>query len=118
MFDMNILSAEQNRTVMLLHQLGAKVKTVHGIICYVRFEVAGSEVLYVYNINAKDQYFLQRLRPYPLGAGVFSSQREIINFIVEDLAQLQNASKSSIYENFIDVNNRLHKMIHMMESSF
>lgn len=115
---MNVLSAEQDNIDMLLTQMGAKVKSIHGLVCFVHFYIDDTEIFYVYNINAKNQYYLQKVLPYSVGAGVFTKPSEIINYIKRDISYYKTASKSSMFEEFIDINLGLHGAIHKMEDTF
>lgn len=115
---MNILSAEQDNMDMQLTQMGAKVKSIHGLVCFVRFYINDTEIFYVYNINAKNQYYLQKVLPYSVGAGVFTTPKEIINYIKKDISYYKTASKSSIFHDFIDINVRLHESVRKMEETF
>ena len=76
------------------------------------------EISYVYNINAKSQYFLQRISPYPLPKGLFSTQDEIIDFIEKDIEKFKNASYSSNFKRFLEFNNTLTHIEQNMEHLF
>lgn len=115
---MNFISAEQDNIDMMLTQMGAKVKSIHGLVCYVSFKFNDTEILYVYNINAKNQYYLQKVLPYPVGAGEFSSPAEVVDYIKKDIHYYKTALKSSIFNDFVDINLKLHKTIHKMEEVF
>lgn len=115
---MNIQSGAQDRRVMLLKQMGAKVTTIQGMVCYVKFSIEGTDIAYVYNINAKDQYFLQRVSPYPLGAGVFMTEEHVFTHIQKDIEQFKNASKSKAFQKYVEVNFKTHRAIHDLEDVF
>lgn len=115
---MNFLSAEQDNIDLLLTQMGANVKSIHGLVGYVRFYINDVEIFYVYNINAKEQYYLQKVLPYPVGAGVFTKPAEIVSYIKKDISYYKTASKSSIFKDFVGTNLELHKTIHKMEETF
>jgi hypothetical protein len=115
---MNVVSSQQDALEMRLKQLGAEVQSIHGILCYVKFDIENMEVSYVYNINAKNQYYLQRVRPYPIVAGVFPTQKEIVKFIKWDMQQFRNASKSRVFNKFIEVNKKLHLTMLSIEDLF
>ncbi len=115
---MNIISSEQDIFEMQLKQLGAKVQSIHGLLCYVRFRVNETDILYIYNINAKKQYFLQRVIPYPIGAGVFETPKEIIKFIKDDIKKFQIAKNSRSFEKFIDINYKVHRTVHDLDDLF
>ncbi len=115
---MNYVSAEQDNIDMMLTQMGAKVKSIHGLICSVRFNIDGTELFYVYNVNAKEQYYLQKVLPYPVGAGEFTKPSEIIEYIKKDIACYKTASKSTIFKEFVSANLELHHTIHKLEDTF
>lgn len=115
---MNFVSAEQDNLDMMLTQMGAQVKSIHGIICFAKFLINGTEFFYVYNINAKSQYYLQKVLPYPVGAGEFSRPSEIIAYIKNDIEKFKNASKNSTFEDFLKVNTKIHRIVHKLEDTF
>lgn len=103
-----------------LKQMGAsKLSTIQGHLHYIIFKIEPSiKVSYVYNINAKNQYFLQRISPYPLPEGLFSSQEEIVNFIEKDIAKFKNASHSTNFEAFLEINRSFNHFQQNMEHLF
>lgn len=93
----DIVSAE-------LRQLGAKrIEEVRNGIFYIaRFELdEHTKLVYVFNITKKERYFLQRMEPYPMSFGYFSSVNDIVTFIKRDLAQFKNAHRSHNFEKFL-----------------
>ena len=115
---MDIVSAEQTSLDMALTQIGAKVTSIHGLLCFVRYYIDDTELYYVYNINAKNQYYLQRVLPYPVGAGVFAKPDDIVEYIKNDIKQFENASNSSNFEEFIETTQRTHQTVHAIEEVF
>lgn len=117
---MNITSAAGETIEISLRQLGAnKVECVQGKLYYVKFKIDESiTVSYCYNINSKNQYFLQRISPYPLPEGLFSTQEQIINFIKKDIQKFRNAKNSSNFKLFVELANTIHKTQHEMENLF
>lgn len=103
---------------MLLRQMGAEVITFHGLQCFVRFWVQGVEISYAYNINRKDKYFLQRLKPYTMPAGVFENIEDVVEAIKIDVDQFKNALKSNNYEKFININQEILKGVRTFEDFF
>lgn len=103
-----------------LKQLGTHhINHIISHLYFIIFEFEPNiEVSYVYNINAKNQYFLQRISPYPLPKGLFSSQDEIVAFIEKDIAQFKNASNSSNFKRFLDINNTFNHVEQTMEHLF
>ena len=68
-----INSVKGDSIEILLRQLGAdKIQKVQGDLYFIKFILEDDlEVMYTYNINAKNQYFLQRIMPYPIPQGAF-----------------------------------------------
>lgn len=115
---MNILSAEQDNIDMLLTQMGAEVKSFHGLICYVNFMIDDTRIFYVYNINSKEQYYLQKVLPYPVGVGEFHKPSDIVDYIEKDLACYKNAAKSSMFKDFLQASRALQNTIQKMDETF
>ena len=112
------VSAQQDHLGMLLRQLGAEVREIHGLICFVRFDLNGTELFYVYNLNDDDEYYLQRVKPYPMSAGVFPTVADIVAYIEKDLRAFQNAMKSGQYAAFMELGQRLTALTQGLEDAF
>jgi hypothetical protein len=115
---MDLTSTHQAKLNMLLTQMGAKVTIVHGIFFYAKFIIKEVEVLYIFNLNAKNQYYLQRILPYPIGAGAFPAPDQVIDFIRKDIQKIQNASQSKKFNDFIIASTQLHQIVHGLEELF
>lgn len=89
---------------MELRQLGATVKSVHGIVCYISFLIENVKITYLYNINKDNEYFLQRINPYPLSVGAFSTENDIVKFIKSDIAKFEYTSTHECFKRYIDLN--------------
>ncbi len=113
------VDSETNQHVMKLVQMGANVTVVSSQMVYVSFDITEDvKVSYVYNINKKNKYFLERIRPYPLPVRVFDSAEDICNIIKIDIEQFKNAANShNIYE-FIQKSRDFHNIILMFEDLF
>lgn len=118
MQSMNDMSASQEEIDMKLTQMGASVTSLHGIISFIRFNFDQTELLYVYNVNAKDQYFLQMVKPYSSAAGVFSRPKEIVQYIKNDIRQFKNASNSNVFNEFVAVNRSLYDSVRKVKEVF
>ncbi len=108
---MDNVSANQEEIDMKLTQMGAEVTSLYGIISFIRFHFDQIELFYVYNVNSKNQYYLQMVKPYPVGAGVFSNLQEMVQYIDEDIQQFQNASNSHAFQAFVTTNQDLYQVI-------
>lgn len=117
---MNVASVAGETIEISLRQLGAtKVECVHGKLYYVKFKIDENiTVSYCYNVNAKEQYFLQRISPYPLPEGLFSTQEQIINFIKRDIKKFRNAQNSTNFKQFVELANTIYQTQHEMENLF
>lgn len=118
MQSMNDMSANQEEIDMKLTQLGANVTSLHGIISFIRFSFDQTELFYVYNINAKNQYFLQMVKPYPAAAGVFLKPQAVVQYIKNDIRQFKNASNSNVFSEFVAVNQSLYDSTQKIKDVF
>ncbi|QEK12416.1 hypothetical protein FQB35_08525 [Crassaminicella thermophila] len=112
------VNAEASQHDMKLIQLGAKVEQVNSKMCYVKFNVGGIELVYVYNINKKGKYFLERIKPYPLPLRVFECESDVVELIKIDLEQFKSAVNSRNINTFIEINSKLNRTIKQFEDLF
>lgn len=112
------IGVEASEHEMRLVQMGAKVEQVNGKMCYVRFKIGNVDVEYVYNINAKGRYFLERIKPYPLPMSEFKEESDIVEVINIDIKQFQKAVKSKNIDAFIKINNEFHMTAKAFEDLF
>lgn len=117
---MNRTSVQGDTIEARLRYLGdAEIQKVKGAMYFVTFKFEDHlEVSYVYNINAKDKYFLQRIKPYPLPEGVFSNQEQVVEFIKRDFKKFKNAKNSSNFQQFLELTNMMNLVAHDMERFF
>lgn len=115
--DMNVTG---DMLLIPLKQLGATdITTINSKLYYIKFKLKNNiTISYVYNINAKSRYFLERISPYPLPKGLFATVEEIIDFIQRDIRKFKAASNSSNFEHFIQITNALGHMSNDLESLF
>lgn len=103
---------------MKLRQLGGKVNQINGKMCYVTFDIGGLQVEYVYNLNSKGQYFLERIKPYPMPVKVYEDESKIVEIIDIDLEQFRSASKSHNVDRFIALGNKFNETAKRFEDLF
>jgi hypothetical protein len=104
---------------MKLIQMGANIKVVSSQMVYVSFDITDEiKVSYVYNINKKNKYFLERIKPYPISVKEFETADDICNIIKIDIEQFRNAAKSHNIYDFIKINYELHNIILSFEDLF
>ncbi len=113
-----MIDAELTLHSMELTQMGAEISIVNSKLCFVKFHVNEIDVMYVYNVNKKGKYFLERIEPYPLPLKEFEDESDIIKIIKIDLEQFKNATKSSNIKTFININRKLHRTIKKFEDLF
>jgi hypothetical protein len=112
------VSAQQDHVCMLLKQIGADVEHISGLACAASFDVSGTELKYAYILGADDAYFLYRVRPYPMSAGMFSAAEGIVEYIERDVHAFRNAAKSNHFPEFLEVNRRLTALVREFEEAF
>ena len=113
------VKAETNQHLMKLTMLGADVQIVTGKTVYVKFKLKNDvEVVYLYNINKHNNYFLERIKPYPLAIKEFETTSDVINTIKMDYEQFKNADNSHNIKDFIEVNKKLRKTTKLFEDLF
>lgn len=108
--DKTLLDYEKSRQKLILKQLGGEIKEIKGSTCYVKFNLEDLDIVYVYHINLEKKYYLKRVEPYPLMAGIYESEQDVIEIIKIDLEQFKNAKKSKKFSRFIDINRKMHLM--------
>ncbi|MEG1312250.1 MAG: hypothetical protein RSD47_09630 [Romboutsia sp.] len=117
---MNVNTAQGDSIETLLRQIGAsKITKVRGLLYFIKFNLKDEiEVSYVYNINSKNQYFLQRIKPYPIPQGVFTDEYEIVSFIKKDLDKFNIAINSKNFNLFLDTSEKINLAATNMEILF
>lgn len=104
---------------ILLRQIGAtKITRVRGYLYFIKFKIDDLDITYTYNINHKNQYFLQRIEPYPLGKGIFDKEIEIVSFIQKDLSKFKKAKKLDNFNTFLNLNNAITSLTTDVENLF
>lgn len=103
-----------------LRYIGAtNIKKIHGILYFIEFKVDDKlKVSYTYNINSKNKYYLQRIKPYPIPQGVFDKEYEIVSFIEQDIKKFLNAKKSNNFELFLEITDELNTISVDIENIF
>jgi hypothetical protein len=118
---MSILNNAYGDTIEArLRYIGATdIRKVHGILYFIEFNIDDNlKVSYSYNINAKNKYYLQRIKPYPIPEGVFEKECEIVSFIEKDIKKFMNAKKSKNFDLFLKITNELNTICLDIEKLF
>lgn len=111
-------SAEVSELTIKLQQLGAKVNVIRSTLCYVDFDLEELELQYVYNVNHKGNYFLERIKPYPLALEEVGSEKDVIKLISKDMEKFKNVLKSSHSQEYIAMANQISKTFSTFEDTF
>ena len=114
----SLVDAEVSQHTMKLQQMGAKVKVINSTLCYVSFDLSGFLVQYVYNINSKGNYFLERMKPYPLALKEVNDEKEIIQVIKEDVEKFKNALRCHHIDSFITIARQINVTFKKFEETF
>ncbi len=104
-----------------LRQLGAsEIREIrNGILYIIHFEFdADLHVVYVLDVTKRDKYFLQRVSPYPMSQGRFSSAGEVVKFIERDIKKFENATHSHNFQQFIQIADSVTRLSHAIELLF
>ncbi len=112
------IDAEVTQHTMKFQQMGAKVQVINSKLCYINFDLSGFKIQYVYNVNKKGNYFLERIKPYPLPLKEFESEQDIVDIVEIDVEQFKNALKSHNIEGFINISRSLNITLKKFEDLF
>ena len=113
-----INTAEVSEHTIKLQQLGAKVQVITSTMCYVNFELDGIVLQYVYNMNKRGNYFLERTKPYPLAIAEFDSETDVVKLIKSDLQKFKNALKSPHIDRYITIAKQISSTFSTFEDTF
>ncbi|MEW9122620.1 MAG: hypothetical protein AB2421_07890 [Thermotaleaceae bacterium] len=112
------LDLEKGIHEIKLRQMGGEVEVIQGIMHYVSFNIDETPVKYVYHINKKGKFFLQRRSPYRVKVGTFETHEDVIQIIRQDLAQMKNAKKSKKFDKFIEISQSFNCLMRDFEELF
>lgn len=101
-----------------LKDLGAKVISVQGVMFYVKFKIKDIKISYMYHIKTDNTYYLERIKPYFMTIGDYESEEDIIDIIKIDLEQFTNAMNSKNFNDFIDIDRRITKLVRYFEDLY
>ena len=113
-----INTAEVSEHTIKLQQLGAKVQVINSTMCYVNFDLNGLTLQYVYNMNRRGNYFLERTKPYPLAIAEFDSETDVVKLIKSDLQKFKNALESPHIERYITIAKQISSTFSTFEDTF
>lgn len=102
-----------------LKKLGARVLDIQGIMFYVKFVLNDNiKLSYIYHLNPDNTYFLERIKPYSMAIGEYDNEEDIVDTIRVDLEQFKNAMNSKNFVNFIEIDNKIAKLVRIFEDLY
>lgn len=118
---MAIMSSRLIRHQMCIEELkkfGAKVISIQGIMIYVKYKIKDTKLEYIYHINPDNTYFLERIKPYVMAVGDFATEEDIVDIIKIDIEQFENAMNSKNFKDFIEVDEKISKLVRYFEDLY
>ncbi len=110
-----LMNAEVMANTMKLKQLGAKIETINSKMSYVRFDIDGVKLEYVYNLNKKGKYFLERTRPYARPLRTFETEEDLVKLIEIDREQFVNMMNSKHADEFFELLKTMTNLVKKVE---
>lgn len=101
-----------------LEKMGARVIDVHGIMYMVKFLIRDIKINYIYHINPDNTFFLERTKPYVIPMGDFDTEEDILEIIKIDFEQFKMAMHSSNFQEFIEIDTSITKLVRTFEDLF
>lgn len=101
-----------------LKKLGAKVHDIQGIMFIVKFQINGYKISYLYHLNPDNTFTLERIKPYYMTIGEFKTEEAIVDIIKVDIEQFRNAMLSSNFDQFIEIDDHLTKLVRLFEDLY
>jgi hypothetical protein len=101
-----------------LKKMGTEFIDIQGIMSLVKFDINGYKISYAYHVNEDNTYLLERLKPYFISVGYYEYEEDIVDVIRTDIDQFKNAMRSSNFEQFIELDNHLSKLVRLFEDLY
>ncbi len=101
-----------------LKKMGARVLDIQGIMFYVKFNLNGTKISYIYHLNPDNTFYLERIKPYTCVIGDYNNEEDIVDAIGVDIEQFQNAMNSRNFEEFIEVDQHISKLVRFFEDLY
>ena len=111
-------TAEVSELTIKLQQLGAKVNVINSTLCYVDFNLGELQLQYAYNVNHKGNYFLERIKPYPLAIEELGTEKDVIKLINKDMEKFKNVMQSTHSQDYIAMAKQISKAFTSFEDTF
>lgn len=108
-----------------LRKAGCTVDDIDNEIAYIKYYIHSKEdknktfkLKYTYHSTNQGVFFLDRIKPYNLPIGEFTSEERIVAFILKDIQLFDNAVNSTNFAEFIELGKNIEKFKHTYEKFF
>jgi len=99
-------------------KMGGKVIDIQGMMFIVDFNLSQYNISYVYYLNEDNTFLLDRIKPYFLSIGYYENEEEIVDIIRSDIDQFKNAMNSTNFDQFVEIDNHLAKLVRLFEDLY
>lgn len=101
-----------------LREIGFEVKQMEGVLFYLKYDRDGINLEYLYSLTPNNSYLLERVKPYLLSLGEFSSEDCLFDAIDIDLKQFKNAKRSNNFGDFIEIDKEILSAVNIFEDLY
>ena len=101
-----------------LKKLGARVIDIQGVMSLVKVQIEGTKISYIFHINDDNTFYLERIKPYSMPIGDYTTEEEIVDVITVDIEQFQNAMRSKNFSKFIEIDYHIAKLVRLFEDLY
>jgi hypothetical protein len=101
-----------------LKKLGARVIDIQGVMSLIKFNIEGNKITYIYHLNDDNTYYLERIKPYSMPVGDYSTEEEIVDVIRIDIDQFKNAMQSKNFSKFIEIDYNIARLVRLFEDLY
>jgi hypothetical protein len=101
-----------------LKKMGARVLDIQGIMYYVKFDLEGHAISYMYHLKDDNSFYMERIKPYTMPLGDYENEEEIVDVIRVDIEQFRNAMRSKNFDRFITIDDHISTLVRLFEDLF
>lgn len=116
---MTVRQIKHQTCIEKLREIGCTVIAIEGVMFLIKYRLNNKlKLTYFYHLNEDNTYYLERIKPYVIGAGTFNSEEEVVDAIIYDIKQLNNAANSHNFDDFIDFIIKLSESVKAFDDLF
>ncbi len=101
-----------------LKAMGANMLDIQGIMYYVKFNLEGHPISYMYHLKEDNTFYMERIKPYTMPLGDYDNEEDIVDVIRIDIDQFRNAMHSKNFERFITIDDHISTLVRLFEDLF